>query len=136
MSGMGGIRAVYGDAIRPKKLGRACDGLPAGGGAPAWSAAKPAGGPIVRKTQSEASSDLAWRMSGTWRLETRSDWFKFNGIVGLCDAASRVRCGIISIGGRIFGGPFPADQRPAQLPLPAMRARAATSGRGGNGPPN
>ena len=75
MSGMGGIWAVYGDAIRPKKLGRAavpCGGLPAGGGVPVWPAAKAAGGPSIRRTQSEASSDLAWRISGTSRLERRS----------------------------------------------------------------
>src|ERR1022692_939411 len=130
---MSGIRAVYGEAILPKKLGRAAgtgDGLPAGGGVPVWPAAKPAGGPSIRRTHSEASGDLAWRMSGASRLERRSDQFKFNGIVGLCDAASRVRSGIVPIGRRILGRPFPADQRPAQLHLPAMRAGAAVSGGG------
>src|SRR5947209_5719494 len=90
-------------------------------GAPGLSAAKPAAGVSSSMMHSHTRIDRPSYMRLTSNL-TYGEWFNFNGIVGLCDAASRVRSDPVSIHRRISPRPLSFDQRTPQQRIPAMRA--------------
>src|SRR5438309_134007 len=57
--------------------------------------------------------------------------FKFNGIVRVCDAASRVRSGVVPFDRRILARAFSAHLRVTQRGVFAIRVGVATPGGGG-----